>query len=158
MQMTLEQGQVWRYQGDVRGTPENRTIVWLFSRANQEHPSHSTRNGRSGYGILARSPLQNYHRIQRHLRDIVGSRSSCKEYVKDKILIKDSTLACSHLIWALQGQEAFNHSKHGENRMAVIQECNKQKVEEYKSTFKEISQKWDIWKKRTITRGKETGT
>jgi hypothetical protein len=30
----------------VPRTPENTTTVWLFSRANQEHPSRSTRNGR----------------------------------------------------------------------------------------------------------------
>jgi hypothetical protein len=32
------------------------------------------------------------------------------------------------------------------------------KADEYESTFKEISREWDVLKKRTITRGKETGT
>jgi hypothetical protein len=42
--------------------------------------------------------------------------------------------------------------------MAVIQACNERKVEEYESTFKENIAKWDVLKKPTITRGKETGT
>jgi hypothetical protein len=31
--------QVRKYQGDVRGTSENRTSLWLFSSAIQEHPN-----------------------------------------------------------------------------------------------------------------------
>ena len=71
---------------------------------------------------------------------------------------RDSTLVCSHLIRALRGQEAFSPSKHRETRTAVIQACNDRKLEEYESTFTEISRRWDVLKKRTITRGKETGT
>jgi hypothetical protein len=72
----------------------------------------------------------------------------------------DSTLVCSHLIRALRGQEAFSptvSSKHRETRTAVIHACNDRKVE-YESTLKEISREWVVLKKRTISRGKETGT
>jgi hypothetical protein len=75
-----------------------------------------------------------------------------------EINYRDSTLVCSHLIRALRGQEAFSPSKHRETRTAVIHACNDRKVEEYESTFMKISRDWDVLKKRTITRGKETGT
>ena len=71
---------------------------------------------------------------------------------------KDSTLVCSHLIRALRGQEVFNPSKHMETRTAVIHICKDRKADEYESKYTELSSEWDVLKKRTITRGKETGT
>ena len=71
---------------------------------------------------------------------------------------RDSTLVCSHLIQALRGQEDFSPCKHRDTRSAVIRVCNERKEEEFESCFNEISQEWDVLKKRTITRGKETGT
>ena len=67
-------------------------------------------------------------------------------------------MVCSHLIRALRGQETFRPSKHSETRSAVTRACKDRKVEEYESTLNEISRDWDVLKKRTIMRGKETGT